>query len=127
MPRNKLTITPQQLEGVLAILGVKFVPVEGEPLKPDCYNDHLDYHCKNKVTQHAVCGNVSIRTCSDSYCRLFAAIAAHYMTLPISAQPRLRQALGSMRKRSIVRIREPYVPMGLGSLPRKSAARSRVR
>lgn len=75
-----------QVDGMAAILSVTFYPATPPVTNKICYNNHRDYHCKNKATEEAVKrvgpDVISIRTCSNPYCRISAAIEAHTLSTP---------------------------------------------
>ena len=106
-----------QVDGMAAILGVTFYPASPHVVDKICYNNHRDYHCKNKATEEAVKrtgqDTISIRTCSNAYCRISAAIEAHALSLPLTKVQReamediaAQQAIRSRAHRSIALLEE---------------------
>ena len=92
-----------QVDGMAAILGVTFRPhVAGQ----SCYNYHRDYHCRNKATEDAVKrdgqNTITIRTCSNAYCRIAAAINVYDLSQPPTdaARERMEDAVAQAAIRS---------------------------
>lgn len=75
-----------QVESLAAVLDVTFRPAELPVIGKGCSNVHRDYRCANRATEEAVKrtarDTIAIRTCSDAYCRISAAIHAHALSLP---------------------------------------------
>jgi len=96
-----------QVDGMAAVLGVTFYPARPHVTDKICYNNHRDYHCGNKATEEAVKrvgpDVVSIRTCSNAYCRISAAIEAHALSLPLTKAQ--REAVEDTAAQHAIRLR----------------------
>lgn len=106
-----------QVNGMAEILGVTFRPASSSAVGRICYNNHRDHRCDNKATEEAVIqvgqNAIAIRTCSNAYCRIAAAIDAWALSQPLSREQRemmkdteAQEAIRSRANRSLAILEE---------------------
>lgn len=102
MSRARQVVTAAQVEELAKIIEVKFKVITDKTSRMFCWS--YGYGCQHRATQLAIASRARAATCSNSCCRLAAALNAHFLSLPDDALPRfkeLRKKIGPALPRDI--------------------------